>query len=299
MRALTDDVASGPADGPRPAVVATARGEVECTVLGGGAPLLALHGAMGGWDQSLLLARALGAVALGHRAVCVSRPGYLGTPLGSGRTPEEQADLYAALLDRLGVDRAVVAAVSGGGPSALAFALRHPERCRALVLVSAASARMDVPLPLAWYVLKLAARIPPLAALMARQAGRDPDAAAARSIPDAALRARTLEHPEAGPLLRALQASTGDRMALRIRGTENDIATTRRELPFPLERVHVPVLAIHGTGDTVAPFAMSRALSERVPGAELLAIEGGGHVALFTHLDAIRARVRAFLSAHP
>jgi pimeloyl-ACP methyl ester carboxylesterase len=280
-------------------VVPTTRGPVECAVVGEGAPLLALHGAMGGWDQSLLLARALDAVALGHRCACVSRPGYLGTPLGSGRTPEEQADLYAALLDGLRVDRAVVAAVSGGGPSAIAFALRHPERCRALVLVSAASARMDVPLPLAWYVLKVAARVPPLARLMARQAGRDPDAAATRSIPDDALRARTLAHPEAGPLLRALQASTGDRMALRLPGTENDIATTRRELAFPLERVRVPALAIHGTADRVAPFAMSRALAERVPGAELLAIEGGEHVALFTHLDVIRARVRAFLAAHP
>jgi hypothetical protein len=35
-----------------------------------------------------------------------SRPGYLRTPLESGRTPEDQADLYAAMLDSLEIERA-------------------------------------------------------------------------------------------------------------------------------------------------------------------------------------------------
>jgi len=41
------------------------------------------------------------------RVIAVSRPGYLGTPLADGETPEAQADLYAALLDTLGIARAV------------------------------------------------------------------------------------------------------------------------------------------------------------------------------------------------
>src|SRR5512145_918287 len=81
--------------GPSPAVVETSRGPVECAIVGDGPVVVALHGAMGGWDQSLLLARTLGEG--GYRYVGVSRPGYLGTPLASGRSPEEQADLLAAL----------------------------------------------------------------------------------------------------------------------------------------------------------------------------------------------------------
>jgi pimeloyl-ACP methyl ester carboxylesterase len=252
---------------------------------------------MGGWDQGVLLARSIGAAAF--RWIAPSSPGYLGTPLSAGRAPEAQADAYAAILDALGVDAAAVAAVSGGGPSAVQFALRHPRRCRALVLVSAnAIGGIGVRLPLAWYVMKLAARVPPLVAAMRRKAERDPDAAARRSIPDAALRARTLRDPEAGPLMLALQASTLDRMALRLPGTEVDIATSRADLRPELERISAPVLAVHGTADRAAPFAQAEAVAARVPGAELLAIPGGGHVALFTHLAEIRARVGPFLAAH-
>jgi pimeloyl-ACP methyl ester carboxylesterase len=270
---------------------------MELALLGDGPAALALHGAMGGWDQGVLLARSLGAA--GFRWIAPSRPGFLGTPRALGRTPEEQADRYAEALDALGVDAAAVAAVSGGGPSAIAFALRHPRRCRALVLVSACTVgRIDVRLPLAWHLMKLAARVPPLVSAMRDKAARDPAEAARRSIPDPALRARTVGDPEAGPLLAALQASTLHRMALRIPGTEDDIATSRAALGEGLERLSVPVLAIHGTADHAAPFAQAEAVAARVPGAELLAIEGGEHVALFTHLAAIRDRVGAFLRSH-
>ena len=270
---------------------------MELALLGDGPAALALHGAMGGWDQGVLLARSLGAA--GFRWIAPSRPGFLGTPRALGRTPEEQADRYAEALDALGVDAAAVAAVSGGGPSAIAFALRHPRRCRALVLVSACTVgRIDVRLPLAWHLMKLAARVPPLVSAMRRKAARDPEEAARRSIPDPALRARTVGDPEAGPLLAALQASTLDRMALRLPGTEDDIATSRAALGADLERLSVPVLAVHGTADRAAPFAQAEAVAARVPGAELLAIEGGEHVALFTHLGEVRARVGAFLRSH-
>jgi hypothetical protein len=62
--------------GVRPALVATPRGPVEYAEYGEGPAVLALHGAMGGWDQGLLLARTL--AAGGHRFVGISRPGYLG-----------------------------------------------------------------------------------------------------------------------------------------------------------------------------------------------------------------------------
>jgi pimeloyl-ACP methyl ester carboxylesterase len=48
------------------------------------------------------------------------------------RPAHVQADAVAALLDVLGIRTAAVMAVSGGGPCALQFALRHPQRCCAL-----------------------------------------------------------------------------------------------------------------------------------------------------------------------
>jgi pimeloyl-ACP methyl ester carboxylesterase len=282
---------------PRPIVVSTRRGPVECAVAGEGPAVLALHGAMGGYDQGLILARTVGAP--GFRYVAISRPGYLGTRLAMGRTPAEQANLYRDVLDALAIRDAAVMAVSGGGPSALEFARIHPDRCRGAVIISSVCMRNDVRLPLAWYLMKLTARCGPLVASMRRKLARDPDRAAARSIPDPALRARTVRDPEAGPLLLALQLSTMDRMRLRISGTENDVVTTtREELSLELERIAVPVLVVHGTDDRVAPFAQGRSMAARIPGAELLALERGDHVAIFTHRQQARSRVTRFLLAH-
>ena len=123
------------------------------------------------------------------------------------------------------------------------------------------------------------------------------DAAARRAIPDPVLRARTLNDAEAGPLFRELQLSTMDRMAERMPGTLNDIRQSRLPFVYPFERIWVPLLVVHGTADSAAPFAQGKALAAAVPGAQLLAIEGGEHVSIFTHRQEIRARICAFLAA--
>ncbi len=280
----------------RPVMVQTRRGSVECASFGEGPAVLCLHGAMGGFDQALLLGRTAG--VSGFRYVAPSRPGYLGTPLSLGRTLDEQADLYRDLLDALGIERAAVMAVSGGGPSALQFALRHPARCWGLVIISSVCTRNEERLPMAWYIMKLAVRFGPLVARMRKKAEQDPDGAARRSIPDPVMRARTLADPEAGPLLRELNLSTYDWMPLRMPGTENDIHLTRSELSFPLERIAAPLLVVHGTNDSMASFDQAKVLASRVPGAELLALDRGEHVGIFTHRDEVRARVARFLGAH-
>ncbi len=287
--------ATVPADS-RPVVVQTRRGPVECASFGEGPAVLALHGAMGGYDQALILARTAGVP--GFRYIAPSRPGYLGTNISLGRKPEEQADLYRDLLDALGIERAAVMAVSGGGPSALQFALSHPDRCWGLVIISSVCTRITERLPLAYHIMRLTARCGPLVDLMSRKAQQDPDRAASRSIPDPVMRARTLGDPEVGPLFRELQRSTSDRMRLRMPGTENDVALTRSELSFALEQIKPPLLIVHGTKDSAAPFEQARILARRVPGAELLTIEGGEHVSIFTHRDEVQARVKRFLQAH-
>ena len=302
MRAALESARLAPGAVPVPAaldavprIVATTSGPVECAITGSGPAVLSLHGAMGGWDQGVLLARTAGVP--GYRYLAPSRPGYLGTPL-EARTPADQASLYRDLLDALGVDRVAVMAVSGGGPSALQFAADHPDRCWALVIVSSVCSRVERHLPLAWHVLRLAMRWRPVADSMRRRAERDPDRATRRSIPDARMRARTLGDPEAGPLLRALERSTLERMDLRMPGTENDVATSRGDLALPLERIRAPLLVVHGTDDELAPFSGGMEMATRVPRAEILAVEGGRHVTIYTHRERVRSEVARFLAEH-
>ena len=75
-------------------------------------------------------------------------------------------------------------------------------------------------------------------------------------------------------------------------GTEHDLRLFAKLADVPLEQVAVPVLAFHGTADELVSFAHAAAVAARVRGAQVVAIEGGEHVCLFTHRETIRARVR-------
>ena len=115
-------------------VVMTDAGKVEYALQGQGPMVAVLHGTPGGYDQVFA---SSGSVPDEMSLLAISRPGYLRTPIESGRTPQAQADLLAALLDNLNEKKITVVGVSGGGPAALQFALRHPDRTQALILLSA------------------------------------------------------------------------------------------------------------------------------------------------------------------
>lgn len=281
---------------PAPKVVDTRFGPMEYAEFGEGPAVLAIHGAMGGHDQSLLLARTVGDE--GYHYIGISRPGYLGTPLSSGRGPEQQADLCAALLDELRVESALLMAVSGGGPCALQFALRHRERCRGLVLVSTCGRKVNTRIPFSFHIARLLVRVPGFASSMRRKVLANVDQAASRSIPDPKTRARVLDDPEVGPLFRALMESTSDHVNKRMGGTENDIRITRTN-DYRLDQIATPVLIVHGTEDSMVPYDLhAKALESGIPGAELLTVEGGEHVAIFTHREQVRPRVARFLREH-
>jgi pimeloyl-ACP methyl ester carboxylesterase len=281
---------------PDPAVIETSRGAVEYASFGSGPAVLCLHGAMGGYDQGLLLGRTIGVP--GYRYIGPSRPGYLGTPLSRGRSPEEQADIYASLLDSLRVDRCGVMAVSGGGPSAIHFALRHRDRCWALVLVSTCADRLEAGPPLSFAIRKLLLRVPGVAAAARRKVLQDPESAARRSVTNPQLFDRLRRDAEAWSLLCELQASTTDRMTRRFGGTDNDVRVSLT-CSYPLEEIGVPTLVIHGTADPMVPFQQNAGVfARRIPGAKLLALEGGEHAAIFTHRQEAQSGVTAFLASN-
>ncbi|WP_435083297.1 alpha/beta fold hydrolase [Gordonia hongkongensis] len=124
-----------------PRLVETPTGPVEYVDVGSGPPLVFVHGSPGGCDQGVLMTRFLAGT---HRVIAVSRPGYLGTPLGGdNRDPAAQAALVRAVLDSVGIDRFGLMCWSGGGPVAYSLAASVPERVSAIVAVAAVSTRFD------------------------------------------------------------------------------------------------------------------------------------------------------------
>ena len=113
-------------------VVETESGTIEYATAGSGFPVLVSHGGAGGYDQGLITALAY--LGEGLMAIAPSRFGHLRTPLASDSSAVAQADAYVHLLDALGIERVAVLGTSGGGPSALQLAQRHPERVASLVL---------------------------------------------------------------------------------------------------------------------------------------------------------------------
>lgn len=261
-------------------VVATAAGPIEYADRGLGEPLLAVHGTLGGCDQGLVATEFFRANSF--RIIAPSRPGYLGTPLATGRTPDEQADALAALLDEIGIGRITVFAGSGGGPAAYALASRYPDRVARLLQID--SVCLPIPaLPLA----RLSARDPairmqlwflrhaavPLLKMMFRRFGQaSPHEAAAKAAELAADPVR-IAHLEA-----ILLASSG--WATRREGFDNDSAVFKALEAMGLERIACPTLIMHGTGDATVPPENARHAHRQIADSELYWMQGS-HVAFF------------------
>lgn len=103
---------------------------------GSGEPLILLHGAFGAID---LWGSILTTLAETHQVIAVELQGHghtadiIDRPLGY----EQMADDVAALMEHLGIEQADVVGYSMGGTTGLQLAIRHPDRVRRLVAISA------------------------------------------------------------------------------------------------------------------------------------------------------------------
>jgi 2-hydroxy-6-oxonona-2,4-dienedioate hydrolase len=123
-------------------------GDIEYAEWGEGPPMIVCHPLFAGFDAGAGLAETY--IGGSHRFIAPSRFGYLGSFLPPAAKPSDQADAYALLLDALGIDRVALFGFSGGGPSAIQFALRHAERTTALILMASASRARRGPSPRSW-----------------------------------------------------------------------------------------------------------------------------------------------------
>ena len=258
--------------------------QIHYVEAGGGDPLVLVHGFLAwsyGWRKNV--------AALAEDAHVLA-PDLRGFGL-SEKNPSRphsisaQAELLRAFLDTKQVDQAVLCGHSMGGEVCLRFALKYPERVRALILVSASGYIRRRARPLE----ATAARLPWLGAVFMRWAivNRDYAAGALRvayrvpeQVTDTDIEAYLLpgRAPGAGRvLLKLVQDMDFGESAARI------------------HEVCHPTLLIWGENDPWVPAAHARRFAQELPNSRLHILPECGHVPPEEHPETFNHLVRTFL----
>lgn len=275
-------------------VISTDCGLIECADVGIGPVVLAIHGAGGGFDQSVEMAKDF--CASSYRIIAPSRFGYLRTPLPHDASPMAQADAHAALLEALKINKAMVVGGSMGAPSAIQLCLRHPDLCSALILLfplayaphvdAGNNQRPSLQKFFMEIVLKsdcifwLASQIVP-ETMMSTVLGTPPEDFSNASSEEQARVLRTLRY--------ILPVSA------RRKGLISD-ASVAGSLPrYDLEHIQLPTLIIAAEDDLYRTLERGRYTAEHIPGARFVSYPSGGHL-LVGHRDDVRSELNAFLA---
>jgi len=254
-------------------VADTAVGPIEYGTRGQGDWILISHPSPGGFDLIYRSQLRLD----GFRLLVPSRPGYLRTPLSVGSKPEEQADAFAALMDFFRIDRAAVLGIGGGGLAAIQFALRHPGRCRALILVSAVTHRMPGE-----------RQLTPAENFLASILETDFGVWAFSGIATSLFQDIDTSDQE---VKNALTESAKGLVPWEERkfGRANDFKQFEDLPDYPLENIRVPTLIVHGTDDQAIPYSHAQNAYTRIPGARIYPFTGGDQYLILTRFREIQA----------
>lgn len=277
-------------------LVQTPCGPIEYALAGDGPPVLVVHGAGGGYDQGLDLGKSL--AHRGFRIVAMSRFGYLRTPVPPDASAQAQADAHARLLDALQIQRAAVVGASAGAPSSMQFALRHPDRCSAMILLVPA---VYVPRPAA-----AASVLTPAGTALLFDMALESDFlfwAAIKLARRVVIRALLATPPavvdNAGADEQARVAEIVDHIlpvSLRRLGLLNDAAIISSLQRYELEKIAAPTLAVSVADDLFGTFDGARYTAEHIPGARFVGYPSGGHVCV-GHQDELASTIAAFLDS--
>ena len=270
------------------------QGTASSTAAGEAPPLVLLHGGPGLWEDFAPLAEMVDDLVEVYRY----------DQRGSGRSDREGPyDIATAVADLEALrkqwwqPRMIVGGHSFGAGLALAYAVEHPERVAALVLISGTGVDLE------WREearAEAAARRSPehrsrLAELSIQQAAGvwneevDREFCALSWATDFADRRHDLERAAAlwrapGPNYEQNRAMTADWSRLLDEGFADRV-----------NAIEVPVLLVGGVGDP-RPLSATARLALRLPNAELAILEDCGHFPWLEQPEVTRLTLREFLT---
>jgi pimeloyl-ACP methyl ester carboxylesterase/DNA-binding CsgD family transcriptional regulator len=173
------------------------------------------------------------------------------------------ADLEA-VVDAAGLDRCAMVGMSQGGPIAITYAVRHPDRVSRLLLYGTYGARKPDPEQL---------ELEQTFQQLIKVGWARPDSTFRRvftqlMIPDAS--------EEQARWLDALQArATSTENAIQSRG-----ARAEADVSALLSQVTLPTMVIHARGDRMNAFVEARELASQIPNARLVTLDSDNHITL-------------------
>jgi 3-oxoadipate enol-lactonase len=187
-------------------------------------------------------------------------------------------DLFA-LLDQLGIERAVLAGMSQGGYVSLRAALLHPDRVRALVLIDTQAPPED------------ADRIVGYRAMLDSwvQQGYQEDLATV-------VAGLIVGDPDEEPRWKAKWAEWAPaRLA-----SAGPALLDRDDISDRLPEIDAPTLVLHGDQDLAIPVTRAEELRDALGDCrDLVVVEGAAHAANLTHPEVCNAALRRFLEGLP
>ena len=264
-----------PSDSAASTEAADVDGPLAWREQGRGAPVVFLHGLGGSrtsWEPQLA------GLSDAFRCIAWDMPGYGASAPVEPLTFATIADSVARLLDAALVERAHLVGESFGGMHALHVAAHHPDRVARLVLANTSPAfGLDGTDPDAWRAARLASL----------DAGRTPADIAEDVLTSIA-----------GPAL------SGDALTMRAAAFARIPAAGLRaaieclpahDVRERLGAIAAPALVVAGGLDTETPVAYSRILADGLQNAELIVLDGVGHLAASEVPLAFNRLVRDFL----
>jgi len=262
----------------------TSKGYIEFIMKGDNGPvLLYIHGSPGGCDQNIDPSKD-------YKVLTPSRPGYRRTDLSVGRTPQEQADSFKALLDSLNINKVFIMGVSGGGPSSMHFAAKYPEMTLGLVLFEAVSLpqdfmKEDEHLINTWD-FKLFIQL-----LFLSSFGNE--RLAKIMLPNERNRSKLLNSEKNIALLKRIIWSIWP-MSIRRLGVKNDYEQFAK-LNIPYDEILSPTLIIHGDEDKNVDIAHAQHAHKSIKGSSLYIVKEGDHMMHATHPEEIEGQLASFI----
>jgi len=284
-------------------VIDTAQfGPVEYADVGQGAPILAIHGTGGGFDQGLLTAKSFMGdhITDTHRVIAPSRFGYLKTPMPSGdddRSPAAQADAHAALLDALGIkEKVTVIGASAGALSAAEFAAKYPDRVSVLVLTvpaawspDAAASEDSAEIGSNDFIMNTVLRSDFMMWVVTKLAGDQ--MISFLGVPSELQQSMTpKERENTERLIQMIQP-----VSQRYEGIKQDAENHQNRQWVALEQITAPTIIVDAKD--VVTYPGSKYTAENIPNAKLVEFETGGHL-LIGHGDDAVAAIRQFMQEH-